>query len=277
MSMRYFAALLIALSSCSSAAEPGRDNQQPSQAPLTQVRAGEDIVATYRMNAPDGTRMGTMIVEADESGAARLEMQVAGASAPAQFGWVTADGDVIMMASTPEGPRLIRASDMAAVSGEMFAEMAPGGLPQDAFDGFRLETAGTETVGGRTGTRYVMRIDDGKAGGGLPGMDVVIAEDPALALIGRATSHTLAPETSAAGARTPPAFRELRERMRNGAALRIHRTMVLEAIENRPIDPARLVVEGEPISRDELRAIMRRSMPPPPITQVPAPAGNSSR
>lgn len=114
-------------------------------------------------------------------------------------------------------------------------------------------------MNGRTGRRFVMRAGVGKEHSGATGMDVVIAEDPALALIGRATSHALAPSTSAFGQFTPRAFLELRERARAGAILRAGPSLILESVSNRPIDPDRFTVQGTPISREELQGIMQRA------------------
>jgi hypothetical protein len=261
--MRLLLCLALTLAGCSSSASEreGAHNQQSNQPP-SRVEAGQDIVAVYRMNGPDGSRIATMTVEADESGAARIEMQPQN-SAPPQVGWSTESGDVIMTAATPAGAKLVRASDMAAVSEEMMTRMGPpGALPASPFEGLRLEAAGSETVNGRTGIRYVIRFGWEKANKDEFEMDFVIAEDPALALIGRATSHTLGPPSAVTGSLTPPAFRELQQRMRSGAALRVGAGMVLESVENRPIKPERLMVAGTPISRGELREIMLRAIPP---------------
>lgn len=280
--MRLFACLLAALAACSQSAQNSSSEQVQQAVPAgnsqeASLEGQPDVVASYRMNGPDGSQVATMTVEANDSGAARIEMRFVNAATPAQVGWATESGDVVMTANTPEGPRLVRASDMAAVSEEMMTRMAPpGGMPANPFGTMRLEATGDETIGGRTGTRYVVRGDAERAGSGDQGMDFVIANDPSLALIGRATSHTLAPSTAAGGRFTPPAFRELRQRMRSGAALRVGRTLTLESVDCRPIDPSRLVVEGTPVPREELRQLMLRALPPPPIIRAPRPPPEAS-
>lgn len=276
--MKVLICLAAALAACAPAAQNSAD-QAPETATGDNVQKASlkgqpDVVAVYRMNGPDGTQVATMTVEANDSGAARLEMRLLNGAAPPQVGWATVDGDVIMTVNTPEGPKLVRASDMAAASEEMLTRMAPPGANMpNPFDDLRLVEVGPETVGGRSGTRYVIRVEGEEADDRDPQMDFVIANDPALALIGRATSHTLAPGTSTTGGFDASAMRELRQRMRAGIALRTGAVLVLESVEHKAVDPARLVVQGTPISRDELRAIMQRAMPssppPPPIIRAP--------
>lgn len=276
--MRVFICLTAILAACAPAAQNSAD-QSPDAATGENVqevslKGQRDVVAVYRMNGPDGTQVATMTVEANDSGAARLEMRPLNGAAPPQVGWATVDGDVIMTANTPDGPKLVRASDMAAASEEMVTRMTPPGedMP-NPFEDMRLVEAGQETVGERSGTRYVIRVDGQEANDRGPQMDFVIANDPALALIGRATSHTLAPGTATTGGFDAQAMRELRQRMRAGIALRAGPVLVLESVEHRAVDPARLVVQGTPISREELLAIMQRAMPssppPPPIVRAP--------
>ena len=187
--MRVFICLTAILAACAPAAQNSAD-QSPDAATGENVqevslKGQRDVVAVYRMNGPDGTQVATMTVEANDSGAARLEMRPLNGAAPPQVGWATVDGDVIMTANTPDGPKLVRASDMAAASEEMVTRMTPPGedMP-NPFEDMRLVEAGQETVGERSGTRYVIRVDGQEANDRGPQMDFVIANDPALALIG---------------------------------------------------------------------------------------------
>lgn len=153
--MRSLILLALIVSGCTAAGQDVADDNPPTNAtqaaqaaqPITPVRAGEDIVAVYRMNRADGAKYATMTVEAGASGAARIEMTLSGATEPSQVGWATKAGDVIMTVDTPEGSRLIRAGDMATV----MQEVATNGVGRGASGHCRWFPAGGS--GNRDGER----------------------------------------------------------------------------------------------------------------------------
>jgi hypothetical protein len=86
-----FICLAATLSACSPSASNVAASQTPGAATTGNVqepslKGQPDVVAVYRMNGPDGAQAGTMIVEANDSGAARVEVRPASGNAPPQVG-----------------------------------------------------------------------------------------------------------------------------------------------------------------------------------------------
>ncbi|MFN3943429.1 MAG: hypothetical protein ACK4K7_00700 [Allosphingosinicella sp.] len=207
--------------------------------------AAAQVTLVYE--APGGARLK---VEADAAGHARV-----GPEGGSEYSLFRPDGAYGVLTGG-DRPAVVRYADLHAASGEKAASIAgaagagPDGPPAI---GFWLRPDGEETVGGRTGTRWILPESPLGADGSL-----VLAEDPALALAGAALAEAIAesPLFAATIAGRPPGFAaELAELLKRGAPLRIER-MVLAAEQSGPIAAERFAVPAEPMSRDELAAML---------------------
>jgi hypothetical protein len=207
--------------------------------------AAAQVTLVYQ--APGGARLK---VEADARGNARL-----GPEDGAEYSLFRPDGAYGIWANG-ESPAVIRYSDLEAASGEKAAALAEAAAaaPLGPVEiGFWLRPDGEENVGGRRGTRWLLPESPMGAENSL-----VIAEDPALAPAGAAFAEALA-ETSVFAAMVagrPPGFAaELAALLKRGAPLRIER-MTIAAAEAGPIPAERFAVPAEPLTRDEVAALL---------------------
>lgn len=153
---------------------------------------------------------------------------------------------------TPEGPVVERVEDVATVMGEQLAKMDPAlrdKIGQHAGE-ISLAQNGTQTVNGRTGDAYFMKLPNGTMSG-EPW--AVISHDPKLAPLGKAMADQFAMSMKLMGPVIPLlAFQQMLDVLHKGTPIMMT-GMQLLSVSDAPVAPSEFVLPGPPQTLDQVR------------------------
>lgn len=217
-----------------------------------------DVTAHYQTLA--GTPL--MTVQANDRGDSRL-------SYGNQTVVIIRDGVGYLVSADPTGIYVVRQEDAMAALEEAISAMADDSdLPDisEAVNRYPPTESGTETVGGRIGTVWLL---EPRAAGTDHGEDMVISTDPALTPIGRAIARRF--EEDAAGISIfvgpdgvsgsfPP---EVMAILQRGTLLRLGSWVRLHSIEEGPIPDSVFALPAEPLTREQFMARIGWQRPRP--------------
>lgn len=235
--------------------------------------ARADVTAHYTMG-PEHSAMPAMVVEVNGRGDARISMGN-------QMALVMLDGVAYLIQADLRGVYVARWDDLTALLGERIRATAPH---SPALNGAGHSTMpamppfverGTETVGGRTGTLWSQRVDNGH-GPPRDGIDMVISSDPDLAPLGRVFARQfdmslggMRTMLGAAGPNMTSSFESMRALLARGAPLRMAHILRLENADTHPIPASEFVLPSAPLTRAQLEA--RLGWPPAPAAPAEHP------
>lgn len=220
--------------------------------------AAADVTARYVMPAIGDV---VMTVEADDHGNSRIS--VAGQPAIVTTRGVAyaiiPDGDGTVVVRREDMRAVVRALTLEAVGAPEWPSRSPAArspLPAPA-------AAGTETVAGRKGQRWIMLPGDPlDAGNG----DVVLSADPDLAPIGRALAAQFEEADAGIGVgvgplgltgNVPPSVKALVGR---GTILRYAQMVRLESAGRAPIPASAFTLPAAPMTRAAFEMWLRREL-----------------
>jgi hypothetical protein len=213
---------------------------------LSDGPAAADIRARYR------TGGGDMIVQVNDRGDSRIDR---GGSAV-----VTIEGVSYVVASDAQGDFAVRQDEMLAEIGRRERERNPPVRDplQLSADSFRAAAAGTESVGGRTGIRWTLRMRNGVALS--EGLVFVISRDADLAPLGGALArqfsiarYTVATADNPVGrlGQVPASLHRL---IAAGTVIRVGTLFSLVDVEARPVPASAFALPATILPADRFLA-----------------------
>lgn len=205
---------------------------------LAAAPAAADISARY---VSPMTSAITVTVEVNDKGDSRVSMGN-------QMAVVTLDGVSYLLQADLSGVYAVRQEDWIAVQ---VAAMRAA-LPADFGKGpelppYEVTEGGTETVAGRTGKVWWLRMKGEPAppGGSRPsGFDFVVSTDPDLAPVGRALANQMG-QSSAMMAEVagPSGFMARSDSIfAKGTVIRMSRVMRLDSVDTKPVPASQFVL-----------------------------------
>lgn len=199
----------------------------------------------------------TMTVEVDDHGNSRISVN--GESA-----LITVNGVAYAIVTDTQGSYAVRQDDMLAAFNELARGMIGAGdndLPEpDLSDGPALTDSGLETVGGRTGTRWVFGHPPPD---GEPPSEVVISADSDLAPVGQVLSRQFQSSTWSQGfsvgplglrGEVPP---EVLALIARGTIIRFGTAARLEGVEAGPVSDSLFTLPSAILTRAEFETRLR--------------------
>jgi len=166
------------------------------------------------------------------------------------------DGHAFTILKTPDGMTVVsRVEDIATVMTEQAAKFGPDlreQMAKHAAD-VTLVPNGTQTINGRTGEAYFMKLADGKTSD-QPW--AVISHDPKLAPLATAMADQFAISMKLMGSLLPSAaFQSMLGVLRKGAPIQMT-GMTLLSVTDKPISPSEFVLPAAPQTLDQVRRRM---------------------
>ncbi len=226
---------------------------------LSSTAALADQTVVYK--GQDGKNL---TLEISDSGVVHITGPV-----PGQTG-IVQDGELFLIDTAQEKPRVTRLTDVAAVFGEVIGPMF-GALFDAAAKAdpkpekpLVIEAAGTATVAGFTGDAYRIKgIDKMNADASI---EWVATRDPALAPAGKAMLHfmeaTMVMAAPMIGEVAASMVGDMRQAFALGTPLKAGTRFELASVKEGAIDPARFRLPAEPMSRAELLKEIKAGSPP---------------
>jgi|GEM_PF-2349531 len=219
-----------------------------------------DIAGRYETVDEDAVMKMEMTIEADEHGNVRTQMARLGAY------FLVSDGEFYQVATSEEGPSVIRLADLMAIQKEFAEDFFADRLEAWEKPTETFAPMDEETVGSRVGTGYGIVNDDNPE----PQYALlVISDDPQLAPLGQALANSneaMADSMNGWGA-MGTVLRMMNDEMvavmRKGAPLRMM-SIELTDVSLDPIPAERFELPAQPLTIEEIRARFMPSVEPPP-------------
>lgn len=229
--------------------------------------AHADITAHY--GNQDG--LVAMTAEADAKGDVRIGYGN-------QYAILRRDGMIYVLMGDLSGPFAVRQDDWIAVTfGKMRqfmqshrTESGTTTPPPDLTGpSFVIVQGGRETVAGRTGTVWTLRLKDPPAHAAKDGLDLVLTEDSDLAPIGA----LMAEQMKAAAASMEDAlghkesmFEQLDDVFAKGTVIRFSNILSLQSVDAKPIPASEFELPAMVLTRAQYEARAKLGTPPwPPL------------
>jgi hypothetical protein len=182
---------------------------------------------------------------------------------------LTVGGADYMLVTDRLGTLVARKEDFAAIQAEDARALRGPDRPAPRADGDSAQwrvhpvRGGTETVGGRTGTVWVLRDTQGRPD--FLTSAYVVSTDADLAPVGRASAHWMADAIAAARQRGETDTEAHDEGVNAiyalGTVIRQGDDFALESVDTNPIPASVFALPSPPLTREQLAARMRGPAP----------------
>lgn len=206
--------------------------------------ASADVTARY----VDSKGAGVMTVEANDKDDTRIKQE-------GKEALLTLGGVSYVIDSDASGTYAVRQDDWVAVRLQGLGKLLSGAAlkPKDQ-PAAELVSAGTESVGGRTGTVWTLRMPT-KAE--REKLEVVIATDPDIAPVGRAIAGEfgLSAQMMAQLVGSVPDFMvKMNAALSKGTAIRIAKALRLDSVSHAPVSASEFALPAVVLTKEQFAA-----------------------
>jgi hypothetical protein len=225
--------------------------------------AQADITARY--SNPDG--LVALTAEADAKGDVRI-------SYGNQYAVLRRDDTTYVLMGDLSGPFAVRQDDWMAVTfGKMRQFMqshraeSGAGKPSSDFTGppFVIVQGGRETVGGRNGTVWSLRLkDEPAAQAAKNAFDFVVTDDPDLAPIGGLLAEQMIASTMGMQemlGHKESMFQQMDSVFAKGTVIRFSRLLSLQSVDAKPVAPSEFELPATTLTREQYEARVQPGTP----------------